>query len=277
VVVRGLRLATAINRAPAGALARPALVMLPAAPLRWTAYRSVLEGFAGERRVVSLDWPGFGASARPAPGDFAYSVEGYAELLGPWLDALGIGRAALVGNAVGAAVGVRFALAQPERVAGLVLVAPRGFAPPGVRRTLVCRALGTPRVLVRVESLLLSLALGPANAATREILAAHRGQRGRPDEERASVAAHAALWRSFDTPEADLAAEARDVRAPAVVIRGALDPLVVAADARRAADSLGERGGLEVVLPSAGHLPFLQQPGPFMQAVRGVLHTAESA
>jgi hypothetical protein len=35
------------------------------------------------------------------------------------------------------------------------------------------------------------------------------------------------------------------------------------------------KGALEVVLPDAGHLPFLQQPTRFFAAVEGLIATAE--
>ncbi len=94
----------------------------------------------------------------------------------------------------------------------------------------------------------------------------------------ASIAAYAALWRGFNTPTADLADVAREVSAPAIVVRGALDPIITAADSRRAAEALGGNSGkaaLEVILPDAGHLPFLQQPARFFKAAEGLLATAE--
>jgi pimeloyl-ACP methyl ester carboxylesterase len=90
------------------------------------------------------------------------------------------------------------------------------------------------------------------------------------------VAAFAALWRSFESQRDDLLATAKTVTAPAIVLRGALDALVTEADTKRAADALGEHGAVTVALPDAGHLPFLQQPGPFLRAVAGVLNTAEA-
>jgi pimeloyl-ACP methyl ester carboxylesterase len=275
VLAQGLRLATAVNTLPREALGRTPLVVLPAANHVWQDYRLILDRFASERRVAALDWPGFGASDGPAPNAFAYSAEGYARLLGGWLDALGIGRAVLLGNSVGAAAAVLFALAQPQRVAGLVLVAPGGVTPPGVRRRVACALLGKPAILRRVAMPLTSLYLGPANPATRAILAAHRLQR-HSDQYGALIAAYAALWRSFDSPTADLASRAHEVRARALVMRGALDPIISAADARRATESLGEHGALEVVLPEAGHLPFLQQPGAALSAIKGLLEAVEA-
>jgi pimeloyl-ACP methyl ester carboxylesterase len=274
LVVRGLRLATAVNAIPREALARAPLVVLPAAGHSWQDYRPVLERFAPERRVAAVDWPGFGASSQPAPPAFAYSALGYADLLGPWLDGLGIARPVLVGNSIGGAAAVLFALAHPERVAGLVLVAPAGFTPPGFQRAIACRLLGTPWILARAEPTLVSLYLGPANAATRRLLAARRALRHSP-RYAAHIAAYAAIWRSFNTPAADLATHARALATPAIVVRGALDPVISAAAARRASQSIGARGALEVILPQAGHLPFLQQAEPFMGAVRGLLESIE--
>jgi pimeloyl-ACP methyl ester carboxylesterase len=276
VVVSGVRLATAVNTVPREQLSRPPLVLLPAANHRWGDYRAVLERFAGERRVAALDWPGFGASDRPGPGAFDYSAAGYGALLAPWMDALGMARAVFVGNSVGGAAALRLALDQPARVAGLALVAPAGFTAPGLRRALACRILGTPRLLAGLEVPFTSLYLGPANAATRALLAEQRVARATPGHA-ASVAAYAALWRDFDRPAADLRTLVRGVTAPTIVLRGALDPVCTAADATRASRAIGERPALEVVLPNTGHLPFLQQPERFVSALRGLLETVEVA
>ncbi|HEV2236338.1 MAG TPA: alpha/beta fold hydrolase, partial [Ktedonobacterales bacterium] len=229
VVVGGVRLATAVNTVPREQLARPPLVVLPAANHAWGDYRPVLERFAGERRVAALDWPGFGNSDRPSPALYSYSATSYAALLATWMDALGMARAVFVAHSVGAAAALRLALDHPERVAGLALVAPAGFTPPGVRRALACRALGTPRLLAALEPALTALYLAPANPATRAILAEQRAARAAADHH-ASIAAYAALWRSFDRPAADLRAAVRSVTAPAIILRGALDPICTAAD-----------------------------------------------
>lgn len=274
IMVNGLRIATAMSDAPRELLARVPLVVLPAAGHTWGDYRAILARFAPQRRVFALDWPAFGNSPKPAPKDFTYAAEGYAELLSGWLDGLGIARTVLLGNSIGGAAAIRYAAAHPQRVVGLVLVAPGGFTPPGLVRTLATLLLGTPAILRRVEPSFTSLYLGPTTPETQAIVAAHRALRGKADYA-ALIQAYAALWRSFNRPEDDLTALAKQVTAPAIVVRGALDPVITAADVRRAAESLGERGALEVVLPDAGHLAFIQQPERFMQAVAGLLSTAE--
>jgi pimeloyl-ACP methyl ester carboxylesterase len=62
-----------------------------------------------------------------------------------------------------------------------------------------------------------------------------------------------------------------------MVLHGALDPLVTQSAARQAGSVLGERGTLAITLQEASHLPFLQQPVPFYQALSGLLETAEAA
>jgi pimeloyl-ACP methyl ester carboxylesterase len=277
VQVAGLRIATAMNDAPRALLARVPLVVLPAANHPWQDYRLILERFAPERRVFALDWPGFGASDKPAPSAFAYGVQSYAETLTDWMDGLGIARAVFAGNSVGAGAAIQYAAAHPQRALGLMLVAPAGFTPPGITRWLAARLLGTPGLLRAVVGGFTSLYLGPTTDATRAALAAQKERRAAPDYA-ASIVAYAALWRSFDTPAADLTAVAREVTAPAMIVRGALDPIITAADARRATEAMGANGGkraLEVVLPHAGHLPFLQEPARFLKAVEGLLATAE--
>ena len=71
-------------------------------------------------RVLAVDLPGFGRSpANPcAPGEVVHRR----------LDKLDIDRAVLVGPSMGGRVAMEYAIAHPERLAGLVLVGPVGVA-----------------------------------------------------------------------------------------------------------------------------------------------------
>lgn len=80
-------------------------------------------------RVIRLDLPGFALTGPDPTGD--YSDDRAVAVLAALLDALGVAQAAVVGNSLGGRLAWRFALAHPDRVARLVLVAPDGFAPPG--------------------------------------------------------------------------------------------------------------------------------------------------
>lgn len=79
------------------------------------------EKFGAAQRVIALDLPGHGQSSkRFADG----SITGLARTLQLFLDNLGLSRVQVVGHSLGAAVALRLALLNPERVAGLVLICP---------------------------------------------------------------------------------------------------------------------------------------------------------
>lgn len=74
-------------------------------------------------RVIAYDARGHGESS-PAPDPAAYEYRDLADDLLALLDAAGVERAVLAGHSMGAHTAAAFALAHPERVAGLVLVCP---------------------------------------------------------------------------------------------------------------------------------------------------------
>ena len=80
---------------------------------------------ARQRRVISLDLPGFGLTGPFPDGD--YRVEHYTQFLLALLDHLRVDRVVLVGNSFGGQLAWRFALAHPERSARLVLVDAAGY------------------------------------------------------------------------------------------------------------------------------------------------------
>lgn len=83
-----------------------------------------LPEFLKKYRVIALDLPGFGASARP---DAAYTPPWYAHLVSGFLRELGVRRATVVGHSMGGQIAMTLALTEPGRVSRLVLSAPAGF------------------------------------------------------------------------------------------------------------------------------------------------------
>jgi pimeloyl-ACP methyl ester carboxylesterase len=75
------------------------------------------------RRLIAYDARGHGESS-PAPGSNAYGYADLAADLRAVADDLALDRFTLAGSSMGAATGVQFALAQPERVSALVLITP---------------------------------------------------------------------------------------------------------------------------------------------------------
>ncbi len=80
------------------------------------------ERLAVRRRVILVDRPGLGFSARKAGEGSSPAFQ--AAVLRELLDRLGVDRAILVGHSWGGTLALAFALDHPERVVGLVLIAP---------------------------------------------------------------------------------------------------------------------------------------------------------
>jgi pimeloyl-ACP methyl ester carboxylesterase len=89
---------------------------------RYVVHGSKLMGRRGYR-MVAYDARGHGASGAP-PDPSAYEYADLERDLGAVVDELGLERVVLVGNSMGAATAVRYALAAPDRVAALVQVTP---------------------------------------------------------------------------------------------------------------------------------------------------------
>jgi pimeloyl-ACP methyl ester carboxylesterase len=101
-----------------------AVVFLHAGVADKRMWRDQMAAFAGHHRVIAYDRRGY--------GETRYEAESFSHArdLRAVLDGLGIERACLVGCSQGGRFAVDFALAHPERVSRLVLVAPAiGGAP----------------------------------------------------------------------------------------------------------------------------------------------------
>jgi pimeloyl-ACP methyl ester carboxylesterase len=82
-------------------------------------FRNFMPALADHWRLIAPDYPGFGYSDTP-PG-FAYTFDGYADLLDRFAMALGLKRYALYLHDYGSQIGLRLAIKAPERVAALII------------------------------------------------------------------------------------------------------------------------------------------------------------
>ncbi|MGF7119610.1 alpha/beta fold hydrolase [Rhodococcus sp. AG1013] len=91
-------------------------------------YSQNLPALTPHFRVVLPDQPGFGGSYRPTDGDLHERsiTQITVDALIQTLDAMGIEKFHLMGNSLGGAAAIALALAVPERVTRLVLMAPGG-------------------------------------------------------------------------------------------------------------------------------------------------------
>ncbi|MEU6581515.1 alpha/beta fold hydrolase [Nocardia sp. NPDC046763] len=118
---------------------RPPILLLHGIGRSLEDWASQFRLLAASHRVIALDIPGFGFSARLREPS---SLEVFAHGVARTLDALGENRPVhLVGNSLGGAVAMRLLVAAPERVASLTLVDSAGF---GSEVTPLLRLLAVP-------------------------------------------------------------------------------------------------------------------------------------
>jgi pimeloyl-ACP methyl ester carboxylesterase len=121
--VEGVRLHVAelgLRRGSPGA--EPAVVLIHGASGNMEDMRLALgEKLAASHRVILIDRPGHGWSSRPADDTYA-SPARQAGLVAEALNQLGVRRAIMVGHSWGGAFATAYALAFPDRTAGLVLL-----------------------------------------------------------------------------------------------------------------------------------------------------------
>ena len=110
--------------------AGPPIVMLHGASSNLESMRRPLgEMLARNHRVILIDRPGHGWSPRAHLEDSTPAIQG--RMIDEALEKLGVGPAIFVVHSWSGALGARMALDYPERVAGLVMLAPVAYPWPG--------------------------------------------------------------------------------------------------------------------------------------------------
>jgi pimeloyl-ACP methyl ester carboxylesterase len=79
-----------------------------------------LDGLADRFEVHALDLPGFGRSAKPLPTGRRYTMPWFADVVASYLELNGLRDAHVVGNSMGARIGLELALRRPAMVRSLV-------------------------------------------------------------------------------------------------------------------------------------------------------------
>jgi 4,5:9,10-diseco-3-hydroxy-5,9,17-trioxoandrosta-1(10),2-diene-4-oate hydrolase len=260
----------------------PPLVLLHGVGDNALDWRWVTPALARSRRVYAPDLPGAGESAEPE-ADADYSPVFFERSVAAFLDALGIARAAVVGNSLGGLAALRLALSEPDRVAALGLVAGAGL---GRRVSPALRSLSLPgygRLATawgKTRPGAAQRALGRAGlvfASPRRVPREWLGEQyrlarlpGFLQAQLATVRAQVGLRGQREV----LVDRLPDLRIPTLVLWGARDRVLPTSQAHGAIDGL-ENGFLEI-LPDCGHLPQVEQPERFASALDGFLRGSEA-
>lgn len=189
-------------------------------------------------RVTVYDRPGFGQSQWLDAWPLDYLDQDVEDLIG-LLDALGIGRAALIGHSDGATIALLAAARCPLRVAGVLAEAPHVAVEvprcPDAIHTFTAVLDGAPELLVSLER--------NHGAYGRQVVQRWHDRWCDP-----------AFW-SWDVSD-----ELAQVRCPVLVVHGAADPYFSVAHSAMIAQ---RTGGDLVVLPGLGHSPHIEAPEQF--------------
>jgi pimeloyl-ACP methyl ester carboxylesterase len=228
-------------------------------------WKDVFEPLSRTFRVIAVDLKGFGFSGKP---DGDYTRRAQAQVVAHLLNHLRIEKAWLAGNSMGGEVALNVALANPQRVAGLILIGSAGvevkggssLAPayvriPFVGRVLTALALTTDK-LVR-EGLEKSF-FDDSKITAERVAYYYRPLRTRGGQ----LAALRARTQADQFPiERDLGR----VNARTLIIWGAEDGLIPLA-AGRTMNSLIKNSKL-VIIENCGHVPQEEMPERVVEEV----------
>jgi len=221
------------------------------------------EPLATKYRVYALDLPGHGTSAKDV-GDGTLGV--LADAVTGVLDALGAGRAHLVGHSMGGAVALAVAGRDPGRIASLTLIAPsgfgteinagylRGFADAQTRRELkpvVGQLFADESLVTRqlVDDLLAYKRLDGVGEALHALLGTLLdGDAQRGDSAAALAATGGAV--------------------PVTVVWGRADRIIPPAQAESVS------GAVRHVIDGAGHMPQMERPADVQAAIEETIARA---
>jgi pimeloyl-ACP methyl ester carboxylesterase len=232
-------------------------------------FRAQVEPFvAAGFRVVLWDYRGHGRSQAPEAAS-AYSIAHVVSDLGRVLDWAAPGRRAVcAGLSFGGLASQHFALAHPERVSALVLIATGpGFKNPEAQAGWLAQI---ERIAVRLEkSGFAGYASGPAQplciGLRPELPAAQAAGR---EIEAQSARGVAAFGRNVSGPAPATIDRLGEIAAPTLVLVGELDKgYLRAADVMRAKI----QGAQSVTIPGAGHCVNIEETAAFNRAVLSFL------
>jgi pimeloyl-ACP methyl ester carboxylesterase len=221
-------------------------------------WKDVFEPLSKNFRVIALDLKGFGFSAKP---DGDYTRRAQAVLVSHLLDHLKIEKAWACGSSMGGEVALNFALINPERVSGLILIDSSGVKVPGAG------SLAPRYLLVPVVGPLLTALALRSDKLVREGLEKSFYDRTKVTEDRVAY-----YYRPLQTRGGQLAAlRARTqadqfpieqdlgrINLPTLIIWGAQDALLPLEAGRKMSSLI--KGSQLLVFQSCGHLPQEEMP-----------------
>ena len=104
----------------AGRADAPILLLLHGYPTSSHMFRNLIPQLQEKYHIIAPDLPGFGYSDAPAHDQFSYTFDNLADTVQGFIDQLGIKRFAVYIFDYGSPVGLRLAMANPEKITGII-------------------------------------------------------------------------------------------------------------------------------------------------------------
>ncbi|MDD5467752.1 MAG: alpha/beta fold hydrolase [Anaerolineales bacterium] len=233
-------------------------------PLSKNIWQPQLEGLASAARLIAPDLRGHGGSSATSG---TYSMELLADDCHALLGALGIRPPVVVGGlSMGGYVAMAYARKYPAELAGLLLVATRAAADTPEARNNRLKAMESARQdgLEATFDNMLPKLLSPQTLAKNSQLAKRVHHIMAATSLQGVLGDLAGMRERPDAMEVLLG-----FKKPALIVHGEDDQIIPRVEAESMHAALSD--SQLVVIPGAGHLPPLEQPEAFNQAVSGFL------
>ena len=104
----------------AGSDDAPIVLLLHGYPTSSHMFRNLIPILSEKYHVIAPDLPGFGLTDAPGYKEFAYTFDNLTKYIQGFIDQLGLKRFAIYVFDYGAPVGYRLAVANPEKIAGII-------------------------------------------------------------------------------------------------------------------------------------------------------------
>lgn len=103
-----------------GDASKPPVLLLHGVPSSSRMYDRLMREIGDRYHMVAPDYPGFGNSAAPDPGQFTYSFDRLAQVMQKFTDQVSMRHYVLFMQDYGAPVGMRLAVARPQAIDAMV-------------------------------------------------------------------------------------------------------------------------------------------------------------
>lgn len=98
----------------------PTLLLLHGFPSSSHMFRNLIPILAEDYHIVAPDFPGFGQTDLPNHKQFAYTFSNLADIIGKFMETIGLKKFSIYIFDYGAPVGLRMALEHPERIQAII-------------------------------------------------------------------------------------------------------------------------------------------------------------